>query len=119
MLSAGDRLKIALEARGVKKQMAFAVQIGVDDSVVSRWKRGSRLTLQHAIKICEVLDISLDWLVLGRGRMDSHRLSKSLDALSRLTDSADGLPEPIVAALLTVTEAIRAEFDPDRKSSRP
>ncbi len=94
--------------------MAFAAQIGVDDSVVSRWKRGNRLTLQHAIRICEVLDISLDWLVLGRGTMDSHRISQAVD-LVRLPGSTDGLPEPIVAALLTVADAIRAEFGPDRR----
>lgn len=117
MLSAGDRLKVALEARGVKKQMAFAVQIGVDDSVVSRWKRGHRLTLQHAVRICEVLDISLDWLVLGRGTMDSHKIYQAAD-LARLPGSTDGLPGPIAAALLTVADAIRAEFDPDRRSDR-
>ncbi|MBZ7924354.1 helix-turn-helix domain-containing protein [Ensifer adhaerens] len=114
MLSTGDRLKVALEAKGVKKQMAFAAQIGVNDSVVSRWKRGQKLTLQNAVRICQALDISLDWLVLGRGTMDAHRVSKDLDKLTLFSGSADGIPEPIVAALITVTEAIRAEFGPDR-----
>lgn len=63
-----------MELRGVSKQFSLAADIGVDQSTVSRWGNGGTLSLKNAVKFCEALDISLDWLLLGRGDMEQHKL---------------------------------------------
>lgn len=72
MSSRAERLNVAIKARGVTKMMSLAADLGVDESAISRWRRGGTMTLQHAAMICKLLDVSMDWLVLGRGEMDLH-----------------------------------------------
>jgi transcriptional regulator with XRE-family HTH domain len=73
MLNRGDRLRLAMDARGVRKQQAFAFQLKVHESAITRWKANRSLSLDNAIAVCAALDISLDWLLLGRGTMDFHK----------------------------------------------
>jgi hypothetical protein len=74
MLNRGERLCLAMDARGVRKQHAFAFQLKVHESAITRWKANRSFSLDNAIAVCAALDISLDWLLLGRGTMDSHRI---------------------------------------------
>lgn len=73
MSGMGDRLTFALKQRGVRKLYALAVEIGVDESALSRWKKDGAISLPSAARLSQALDISLDWLVLGRGHIDAHR----------------------------------------------
>jgi transcriptional regulator with XRE-family HTH domain len=75
MLTRGERLRLAMDARGVRKQQAFAFQLKVHESAITRWKANRSFSLDNAIAVCAALDISLDWLLLGRGTMDFHKLS--------------------------------------------
>ena len=75
MLNRGERLCLAMDARGVRKQQAFAFQLKVHESAITRWKANRSLSLDHAIAVCAALDISLDWLLLGRGTMESHKIA--------------------------------------------
>ncbi len=52
--------------------MALALDLDVHESAISRWRKGGSMSLENAARISEVLNISLDWLVLGRGEMDAH-----------------------------------------------
>lgn len=72
MESRGDRLSHAIKGRGIAKMMALALDLDVHESAISRWRKGGPMSLENAARISEVLDISLDWLVLGRGEMDTH-----------------------------------------------
>ncbi len=72
MESRGDRLSHAIKGRGISKMMALALDLDVHESAISRWRKGGPMSLENAARISEVLDISLDWLVLGRGQMDAH-----------------------------------------------
>jgi transcriptional regulator with XRE-family HTH domain len=110
MASRGERLQQALEARGIHKQMALAAELGVDGSAISRWQRNAGLSLPHAARLCEVLDISLDWLVLGRGDMDLHR---RLDAVTAETNTAEqlvSLPASITEAIIRLAKIILTEL---------
>lgn len=73
MPSRGERLTNALKARKVPKHYALAVEIGVDESAISRWKKDGSISTDHVARLCQALDISADWLLLGRGNMDSHK----------------------------------------------
>ncbi|WP_157771865.1 MULTISPECIES: helix-turn-helix domain-containing protein [Pseudomonas] len=61
-----DRLKQALELKCRGKRYALAVEIGVHPSSVGRWLQGGPITVENLVQIATALDISLDWLVLGR-----------------------------------------------------
>jgi transcriptional regulator with XRE-family HTH domain len=65
----GGRLEHAIKARDIRKLYALAVLIGVDESSISRWRSGRPISTANLIKLCSALDISIDWLVTGYGRM--------------------------------------------------
>jgi transcriptional regulator with XRE-family HTH domain len=76
-MNRGERLRLAMDARGVRKQHAFAFQLKVHESAITRWKANRSFSLDNAIAVCAALDISLDWLLLGRGTMDFHKVSET------------------------------------------
>jgi len=76
MESRGDRLSRAIKGRGISKMMALALDLDVHESAISRWRKDGPMSLEHAARLSEVLDISLDWLVLGRGEMDAHAVER-------------------------------------------
>ncbi len=110
MESRGERLRQALEARGIRKQLALAAELGVDESAISRWQRNAGLSLMHAARLCEVLDISLDWLILGRGDMQLHHRSDTNGSAGQVADRRSSLPPSIANAVRQLTEAILAEL---------
>lgn len=68
----GERLRVAIQQRGMGKLSVVACAVGVTESAVSRWRSGGAMTLGNVVTICQTLDISADWFVLGRGHMDMH-----------------------------------------------
>ncbi|MBP1848832.1 helix-turn-helix domain-containing protein [Rhizobium halophytocola] len=68
-LSRGSRLRKAMSEKGYAKQHAFAVALDVSESTVTRWLANGPMSLDSAADICLTFNISLDWLVLGRGEM--------------------------------------------------
>jgi len=79
---------------------ALAADLGVDESAISRWRRGDAMALTSAVRLCEVLDISIDWLLLGRGGPERHKDCAS-EAEQRLIDLIHTLPP---AAAVTFAE---------------
>jgi transcriptional regulator with XRE-family HTH domain len=73
MSTRGERIREALAARGVRKQQALAAELNVHESAITRWKENKPISLDSAVAFCAALDVSLDWLLLGRGTIDSHR----------------------------------------------
>lgn len=73
------RLDHALEYRKVRKALALAAEIGVDQSAVSRWRKKRSISIEHAVDLCNALDISLDWLLTGRGDIEGHKKAASLE----------------------------------------
>jgi transcriptional regulator with XRE-family HTH domain len=56
----------------MQKQHALAFALGVNESTVTRWKHDGPMSLESAIALCQVLDISLDWFLVGSGTVDRH-----------------------------------------------
>ena len=46
--------------------MALAAEIGISPAALSKWAQGLPMSLEHACALSNVLDVSLDWLLLGR-----------------------------------------------------
>lgn len=78
----GERLRLAIQHRGMGKLSVVACTVGVTESAVSRWRNGGAMSLGNVAIVCQRLDISADWLVLGRGHMDMH-----------LSDGTVGFPQ--------------------------
>jgi len=101
----GVRIEEAFVAREIRKQHALANALKVHESAITRWKQDGRISLENAIALCLELDVSADWLLLGRGDMDQHktgndrnhsRAASPVDASSEL----GGLLTPRSAATL-------------------
>jgi transcriptional regulator with XRE-family HTH domain len=61
----GERLAAALKLRNLK-QSDLAKKLGITQTAVSKIITGSQyLDFDLAVKACEVLEISLDWLAYG------------------------------------------------------
>jgi transcriptional regulator with XRE-family HTH domain len=61
-----ERLTTALKKKGLD-QKTFADKLGVSKSTISRILQGQYyLDFDAAVKACELLDITLDWLAYGR-----------------------------------------------------
>jgi len=73
MSTRGERIRQALEIRGVKKQQALAAELKVHESAITRWKENASMSLESAVAFGTALDVSLDWLLLGRGTIDAHK----------------------------------------------
>jgi transcriptional regulator with XRE-family HTH domain len=60
-------------ARTVRKlsQAQLALCVGVHRSAVAQWEQqaGTIPSVAHLAKIADVLEVSLEWLAVGRGRM--------------------------------------------------
>ncbi len=103
----GERIARAIEITKAGKLSALALQIGVNESAICRWKKNGKITLDNACVLCETLDVSMDWLALGRGTCFQHRKkinvthdhveSKELRRLSE--DSVDRLSDFIKSVL--------------------
>jgi transcriptional regulator with XRE-family HTH domain len=104
METRGDRLSRAIKDRGISKMMALAMDLAVHESAISRWRKGGPMSLEHAARISEVLNISLDWLVLGRGEMDPPTQNGLAEEEHELLRAARGLRRSAVRRLVSFLE---------------
>ncbi|WFT83255.1 MULTISPECIES: helix-turn-helix domain-containing protein [unclassified Methylobacterium] len=87
---------MALALRGRTKLYAFAAELDVNPSSVTRWVGGGEISTEHAVRICEVLDVSLDWLLLGRGAPDLAADRAISEREARLLATCQHLPCDLV-----------------------
>jgi len=73
-----DRLKKKLperlaEVRGERSQRQFARELGVFQQNVNRYENGTTPHTDFLITLSTKENVSLDWLLLGKGRMRRGR----------------------------------------------
>ena len=107
----GKRVQWAMERRGVRKIYSLAVDSGVDQSTLCRWTKGSPISLENAVRFCEVLDVSLDWLLLGRGDFEQHKPRDVTAEEWRVVDDLRRLPPRVAATLAGHVEALSREVE--------
>lgn len=72
----GRRIRQATAKRNYQKTHALAAKLNVSVAAISRWQNGGQISLQSACALAECLDVSLDWLLLGRGDINWHKDNK-------------------------------------------
>ena len=100
------RLRRAIEVRGHRKMMALAAELNISSAALSKWTQGHAMSVEHACRLSDLLDVSLDWLLMGRNGPEWLRQDGLNSVEAQLIDSLRQRPERI-ANLLT---AIVAEF---------
>lgn len=68
------RLRVVLQMPD--KALIIAHALGVSESAVSRWKSDGKISLPHLIALCEYMNVSADWLLLGRVRQSCAPLAQ-------------------------------------------
>ncbi len=87
----------------------LAIEVGVNESTISRWRKGAPITTDNAVKLCRILDISADWLLLERGTID-HHLSFSISPKEkRLLEKLRETPRDFIVHFARAIEAISSE----------
>jgi transcriptional regulator with XRE-family HTH domain len=115
MWDRGERLTFALRLRRVPKMTALAADLDVDESAISRWRKGGAMSLGSAGRLCEVLDISLDWLVLGRGEVDGHKTFAIGPQERHIVELVRGLPPVSVQGLAQLLAPLAAVDEDQRR----
>lgn len=103
------RLQDALDLRGRRKRYAVACEIGVNPSSLTRWLQGDPISIEHAIRLCLLLDISLDWLLLGRGAPEPTMTQGLTAAEQRLLETCRMLRPEVPELLIGLLEAAKAK----------
>ena len=88
----GERLRLV---RGADTQKAFAAALGVHENSVANAERRSSATQDYLLRIAEVRNINLHWLLTGQGSM-------------HLTEPAGSLLQEKIS--LALTDALRLAY---------
>jgi len=62
-----------IQVRGMRSQRQFARELGVFQQNVNRYENGTTPHAEFLIQLAMKEAISIDWLLLGRGRMRRER----------------------------------------------
>jgi transcriptional regulator with XRE-family HTH domain len=91
-MNLGERLRLV---RGTDTQKAFAAALGVHENSVANAERRSSATQDYLLRIAEVRNINLHWLLTGQGSM-------------RLEEPAGSLLQEKIS--LALTDALRVAY---------
>lgn len=109
--SMGERLEQVLRARKVRKVYPLALELGVNESCISRWRRDGAISTDNAVRLCRILDVSLDWLLCGRGQMDQHKGRSISDEEYAMIEALRLLPGEARYSILNLFAAIDSHLD--------
>lgn len=87
MSTQGDRLKEIRKQFGKISQINFAKSIGVSRTSVTNVEADTgNFEIKNYIKIVELYNVSLDWLILGIGNMFINSQEKDKSLLNQLKE---------------------------------
>lgn len=86
----GLRLKQAMAIRGHRKALAVAAELSISPAALTKWTQGHAMSVDHARKLAALLNVSLDWLLMGRNGPDlqqvDHLSALELDLIGKLRE---------------------------------
>jgi len=113
------RLKAALKDRE-RKSVDLARATGVAPGTVGDWLSGKAKTMvvENAVKVCDYLEVTQDWLFFGKGTMDdartlSHKRKQVQQVLADLPEYAMGEAYKRLLDLQSFMEIVKKNTNPD------
>jgi transcriptional regulator with XRE-family HTH domain len=116
----GERLALALKNSGFK-QVDFANKLHITRTAISKILHGRQyLDFDLAVRACEILDISLDWLAFGKeadfkSPLHYNPERQRIEYLLSILKEAEY--PPVIAAIEDIIEA-RVKDRNEQKTSR-
>lgn len=108
----GTRLAEAMENKGIHKALTLAIELGVSEGTISRWKKSGPITITHAVSLCKTLDVSINWLLLGERVQSDSETKEGPNLHSKFALSEEGLPPSIVSAISSlINEILKHQSD--------
>lgn len=102
----GTRLTQAMGMRGHPKAMALAAELDVSPAAITKWKKGHAMSIDNACNLGAVLDVSLDWLLMGRNGPDWLQSGQLSDLERELVGLLRQRPARIGTLLIGLTAEI-------------
>ncbi|URK85950.1 helix-turn-helix transcriptional regulator (plasmid) [Rhizobium sp. RCAM05350] len=113
----GTRLKQAMVIRGHHKAMALAAELSISPAALTKWTQGHAMSVDHARKLAGLLNVSLDWLLMGRNGPDflqsDHLSALELDLIEKLRE------RPARITKLLIGLAVEMPKTPATEQSKP
>ena len=107
-----SRLKEARIQAGLTQAEA-AKRLGVGVSTWKSWESeqgGSPRTVEDKLRLCQLLDISLEWYLSGEGPMMRRDMGRTLTVWQeRLLQEVEGLDEDDLRALIAIMRRLRSQ----------
>lgn len=93
--SVGKRLKWLRRYHDDMTQVEFASSIGVEQGKYSNWERGSqRLSLEGALRIVEIYNVTLDFLYVARTDTLSHKMAIDFSSSPEASEASKSTDMP-------------------------
>ncbi|WP_298818927.1 helix-turn-helix transcriptional regulator [uncultured Roseibium sp.] len=103
----GKRLRQAMLVRGHRKALALAVELNISPAAITKWKQGHAMSVGNACKLARSLNVSLDWLLLGRNGPDWVHPNQMSALESDLVESSRALPIRVAELLVELLSEIQ------------
>ncbi|MFZ3001415.1 MAG: helix-turn-helix transcriptional regulator [Undibacterium umbellatum] len=101
-----ERLKIAREAKGLKKSH-FARVIGVQPATITEWERGDTESpsSSNTLKICEALSITPAWLINGENPpKEKYKYEGTNAQIARAVERMETLSDIDLSQIIAIIE---------------
>lgn len=102
----GSRLKQAIIASGHRKATALAAELSISPAAITKWIQGHAMSVDHARNLAAVLNVSLDWLLMGRNGPDWLRPDQLSDLERDLIEKLRERPVRITKLFIGLTTEI-------------
>ena len=101
----GARLSAAMIANGQKYNCQLSYDLGITESSLSRWRGGGPMSVSRAVSLAQHLNVTLDWLIMGRTSQNRKIESPNLE-LGQATHMFVALTPNDRELVLTLTKAL-------------
>ena len=112
----GVRLRQAMTMRGHRKASALAMELDISAAAMTKWLQGHSMSVGHACSLATALDISLDWLLMGRNGPDwlhPDRLRKvEIDLIGMLRERPGRIIHPMLRLIGEIPKSATVEQSP-------
>jgi len=87
--------------------MALAAALEISPAAVSKWRQGHAMSIDHACRLSDLLNVSLDWLLMGKitSEWPQHRLDHiEIDLVENLRSRPAHITQLVIAIVSEIPQ---------------